>query len=190
MVKCCRRDGSALRKRDGRLARYAGILGRAVDDEYHRLLCAFYDVYRAAYCIEIVGRWSSGNEHQISEFDDGADQARRLGRCIDDNEIETPSPRLRCVWETLVGWRKNGCFGFSVPPPGETALRVSVDQDDRPLPCPLGLHGEVASQGVFTGAPFGMPKRGHALQMSFRFSKLISTKRTYSRQAAPKRLRN
>ena len=79
----------------------------------------------------------------------------RLGRRIDDDEVETSCPRLLDVlWQIFeAACEEDGSLGLpAVPPPSETSLRVGVDHYDRPLPCPLGLHCEVARQGRLTGA--------------------------------------
>ena len=60
---------------------------------------------------------------------------------------------LRQVLQAAGEEHRDFCLS-PVPPAGQAALRVRVDQDDRALPCPLGLYREVARQGRLPCAAF------------------------------------
>ena len=143
------RHGPALRERNGSLSGNSGVLSRSVDDKNHRLVGLIHDVDGPADSVEIVRRWSGRDQNQIRQPHYGPDQGCRLGRRIDDDELESTLTSLcEMLGKVIEVASKEYWRGGLAPisPPGQAPLWVSVDEDDRPLPCPLGLYSEMSRQ--------------------------------------------
>src|SRR6202035_4317683 len=143
------RNGPALRECNGCLACDSGVLGRPVYDEHHRLIRLVDDFDGPANCIEIVRRRPGWNQDEIRKTNYGPYQSRGLRRGINDHELKAALAGLcEVLGEGIKVARKEyWCFSLApVPPPCQASLRVGIDEDHWPLPCPLGLHCKVPRQ--------------------------------------------
>ena len=145
-----RGDRAVLRQRDRGLVGDFRLGRRGVDDEDERLAGAIAQIDGGADGAQVVRRRASWDDDQLGDVDDALDRHGDRRRRIDHGEPEALlAQHLQIRAEARDrGLREGGHLVLAlVPPIGERALRIDIDQADRPVAGTLRLHGEVAGQG-------------------------------------------
>jgi hypothetical protein len=149
-------DGAVLRECDRGLVGDPRLGGGSVDDEDERLAGALAQVDGGADGAKVVRARPGRDEDQLGDLDDALDRHGDGGGRIDHRELEALLAQYLEVGLEPGdrGLGESGHFGLAfVPPVGERALRVDVDQADGSRTRPFRLDGEMAGQGRLAGSP-------------------------------------
>ena len=117
-----------------------------VDDEDQRLAGALAQIDRGADGAQVVRARASRHDDQLGDADDRLDRHGDRRRRVDHRELEALLAQSREIAgePSDGGMGESGIFGLAlVPPVGERALRVDVDEHDRAGAGALRLHGQV-----------------------------------------------
>ena len=149
VMKRDRCHGAVLAQRDRGFGGDLGLWGRRVDDEDQRFAGAFAEVHGRADGTQVVRAGACGNHDQFGHADDRLDRHGDGWRRVDHRQFEALlAQNQEIAREPGDGsLRERRVFRLAlVPPVGERALRVDVDQHNRPGTGALRLYREMARQ--------------------------------------------
>ena len=136
-----------LRQGDRRLRRNSRPRRGTVDDEDHRLAHLLDHLDRSAGGTQIVRARPCRDKYEIGELDDMSDRERDGGRRIDDEQVDAqPLHAFDILWQ-LRNDRPGEYRRIRlplVPPIGQAALRVRVDERDRARARAFRLYRQMA----------------------------------------------
>jgi hypothetical protein len=146
-----------LRKGDGRLAGDLGLGRRGIDDKDERLARALAQINRGTHGAQIMRARTGRHDNQFGDRYDALNSHGDSRRGINHRQLEALLPqnievrgeaRDRCLG-------KSGIFALAlIPPIGKAALRIDIDQHNRPCSGELGLNGEMAGKCSFPRPTF------------------------------------